>query len=268
MAPFNGAVVVASERYRLRVLTVRDALLVAVLRGTKTLVGAQRTLTAKAGEAMLVAPGTEWDVVNDPAGQPRYEALVLPFSGQLVEASTAHFSDAPTSAAQAAEVSSASVLSADDELLGAMRRTVPVAGQPVTSNRLMRHRCLEVLLLLGERGQRLAPPRALGWEERIRRLVAQRPHAQWTVGALAESFHMSPSTLQRRLAESGATLAAMVREVRLEIALGLLQTTELPIGEIALRCGWQSHSRFSANFQERWGVAPSVVKARTQLEAN
>ena len=79
---------------------------------------------------------------------------------------------------------------------------------------------------------------------------------------------MSPSTLQRRLAESGATLAAMVREVRLEIALGLLQTTELPIGEIALRCGWQSHSRFSANFQERWGVAPSVVKARTQLEAN
>ncbi|MEZ5703416.1 MAG: helix-turn-helix domain-containing protein [Burkholderiaceae bacterium] len=263
MDHFTGAVVVASARYRLRVLTVRDSLLVAVLRGTKTLVGAQRTLTAAAGQTMLVAAGTEWDVVNDPAGQSRYEALVLPFSGPLVEEATAHFPGG-----QNTEVNSAAVLTADDELLNAVRRTVPLPGQPLPTDRLMHHRCLEVLLLLGERGHRFAAPGALGWEARIRRLVAQRPHAQWTVDSLAGSFHMSASTLRRRLAESGATLAAIVREVRLEIALGLLQTTELPIGDIAQRCGWQSHSRFTATFQARWGVAPSVVKARTQLETN
>jgi transcriptional regulator GlxA family with amidase domain len=47
----------------------------------------------------------------------------------------------------------------------------------------------------------------------------------------------------------------------METALTLLQSSRLPIGEIAQRCGWESHSRFSAAFQERWGFAPSVLRA-------
>jgi AraC-like DNA-binding protein len=91
--------------------------------------------------------------------------------------------------------------------------------------------------------------------------VAQRPDADWTVAALAAHFHVSESTLRRRLGVSGVSLAALVREVRLETALGLLQTTALPVGAVAQHCGWASHSRFTAAFQERWGVAPSVVRA-------
>ncbi|WP_420851626.1 helix-turn-helix transcriptional regulator [Propionivibrio soli] len=95
----------------------------------------------------------------------------------------------------------------------------------------------------------------------------QRPHAEWNANTLASAFNVSESTLRRRVEGCGNTLARLVREVRLETALSLLQTTELPVGEVAQRCGWDSHSRFSAAFQERWSVAPIVVRARLKESA-
>jgi len=132
---------------------------------------------------------------------------------------------------------------------------------------LLRHRIIEVLLLLAQRGVRFAGQSEVSWADRIRRLVAQRPHADWDVPTLAAAFHLSESTLRRRLDGSGTTLASLVRDVRLELALNLLQTTRLSIGEVAQRCGWQSHSRFSAAFQDRWGVSPSVVRAKLKDDA-
>lgn len=42
--------------------------------------------------------------------------------------------------------------------------------------------------------------------------------------------------------------------------MGLLQTTGLQVSEIAGRCGYESHSRFSAAFRERFGFAPSHLR--------
>jgi AraC-like DNA-binding protein len=198
-------------------------------------------------------------VVNDPAGEPRYEALVLAFGDELVRAQR----DAQEAGGvrDPAVVCGACAIAVDDELAEAVARAGSFLQARAVSPAVRRHRLQEVLLLLAERGHRFLPVEQLGWDERVRRLVAQRPDADWTVEALAAAFHASPSTLRRRLEGSALTLAALVREVRLETALTLLQTTRLPVGEIAQRCGWESHSRFSAAFQERWGFAPSVLRA-------
>lgn len=252
-----GARVVAAERYRLRTVTVRDDALILVVRGVKGLHTASTTLSAGREQAVMIARGTQWDVVNDPQGQGQYEALVLAFDDAMVrEFSRLHPLDDATA------VESAQVVPIDVELQEAMLRTLPPTRVKRLSRQLLHHRSMEVLLHLAERGYRFAPTQDLSWTDRIRRLVSQRPHADWTVQALAEVFHMSESSLRRRMDSGEVTLAALVREVRLETALGLLQTTGLPVGEVAQRCGWESHSRFSAVFQERWGVTPSVVRAR------
>ena len=81
------------------------------------------------------------------------------------------------------------------------------------------------------------------------------------------AFHMSESSLRRRLQDGQQTLAALVRDARLQVALGMLQTSALSVGEVAQCCGWASHSRFTAAFQQRWGVSPSVVRARMKESA-
>jgi len=42
-----------------------------------------------------------------------------------------------------------------------------------------------------------------------------------------------------------------------------LQTTELPINQIALDCGYQSPSRFSVRFRKRFGISPSAIRTQS-----
>lgn len=117
-----------------------------------------------------------------------------------------------------------------------------------------------MLLLLAEAGIVFAPPGELGWAERVRRLVGPSPQADWTLDRIASAFGASPSTLQRRLAQEGETVSQCLRDVRLETGLMLLQSSGLQVSEIASRCGYASHSRFSAAFRERFGFPPSQLR--------
>lgn len=254
--PASCSRITASRCHRIKTLTVRENLLVVVQQGRKTLIAPAGGLEAGRGDALLMARGTQWDVINDPAGTSRYVAWVLVFDDELVRGLE------PQLAAGASCVAPACRLAMDEELLEAVRRAAGFQQARPVSDALGRHRLMEVLLLLAERNHRFAPVGQPGWDERVRRLVAQRPQADWSVDALAGAFNVSASTLRRRIGGSGETLAALVREVRLETGLALLQGTRLSIREVALRCGWESHSRFSAAFQERWGFAPSVMRQR------
>jgi transcriptional regulator GlxA family with amidase domain len=44
------------------------------------------------------------------------------------------------------------------------------------------------------------------------------------------------------------------------VAMSLLQGTSLQVSEIALRCGYDSHSRFTAAFRQRFGYPPSHLR--------
>lgn len=248
--------IIATSKYRVKTLTLRDDALIIVLSGRKQLIAAEQTLDCVPQQGLMIARGTQWDVVNDPAQTKHYEALAFAFESELIrefEASGHHV--------EAAKVSQAQVLAVDAELQEAALRLLPAPSGKALSASLHKHRSLELLLLLAERGFSFQSLQVDAWEDRVRRLIAQRPHADWKVESLAEAFHMSPSSLRRRFQGTETRLAALVREVRLEVALGMLQTTRLPIGEVAQRCGWASHSRFSAMFQQRWGVAPSAIRA-------
>lgn len=255
----QGARVFAAQRYRLSTLTVPSDLLVAVVAGRKMLYSAGQAVIAQRGQGVLIARGTQWDVVNDPHGQRQYEAWVLAFDDDLVR----EFNRQVDKRVHA--VTSAEVLELDDDLRDALQRTLPSHRHP--SPALLRHRSLEVMLMLAEKGWCFAPAQAMSWAERIQRMDCQRPGEAWTVAAVANAFHMSESSLRRRLVDSQQTLAALVREARLQVALGMLQTTDMSIGEVAQCCGWASHSRFTAAFQQRWNVPPSVVRARMKEDA-
>ena len=253
---------VATSAYTLKMLSVRADLFVAVCKGSKQLHMPGTTLHAGPMQGVALACGTQWDVTNDPLGGSEYRAIALVFPDDLLNEL-----NAVEGCMSIPEMRVAHVMPVDDELLAAMQRTLPPATNRPIGAPLLRHRIMEVLLLLAQRGVRFAGQSELPWADRVRHLVAQRPHADWDVPTLAAAFHMSESTLRRRLNGCGTTLAALVKDVRLELALNMLQTTRLPIGEVAHLCGWQSHSRFTATFQARWGVPPSVVRAKLKDDA-
>ncbi|MFY1021845.1 helix-turn-helix transcriptional regulator [Ectopseudomonas khazarica] len=255
-APAQVIRIASSARHRVRTLSIREDLLVLVRRGRKALIAPTGTLSVSKNEVAVLARGTQWDVLNDPADESCYEALALAFSDEPVRAVAAILPPVRD------ELSAARTMDLDGELSEVIERTALALEAATVSPLLQRHRVIELLLVLGERGVRLKPVEQISWAERIRRLIALRPEEDWRIERLAEVFHTSASTLRRRLAGSGFTLAGLVREVRLETALVLLQSTQRSINDIALHCGWESHSRFSAAFQARWGFAPSVMRQR------
>jgi AraC-like DNA-binding protein len=253
----HSAKVVTAQSYKLKTLTVRDNALVLVLKGRKELHSNGQVFTVNQGQAVMIARGTLWDVVNDPLDQGQYEAVALLISDDVLESLskitvlTTHI-----------DVQQVQVIAQNKGLKEAILRTLPpLQGQGI-SDTLLCHRTVEVLLHLAEQGFRFVPTKEVSWIEKVRFVVMQNLSADWNVPNLAQHFHLSESTLRRRLHESNITLAALVKETRLEAALGLLQTTQLSVGDVAEKCGWASHSRFSDSFQKRWGVMPSVVRSR------
>ena len=72
----------------------------------------------------------------------------------------------------------------------------------------------------------------------------------------ADYFHVSERTLQRRLSESGTSLAELRDEVRRDLASKLLVDTSLSAAEIALRLGYSQPSAFTRSTMRWFGITP------------
>ncbi|QPF71578.1 helix-turn-helix transcriptional regulator [Roseateles sp. DAIF2] len=244
--------------HRIRTATFRDDLVGWLMAGRKRLATPAGEIRFGAGQVFLIPRATQWDLVNEAAPGGVYEARLIGFAPPLIERfhqRFGQFAGVPALQGAAGTAADAAFAATFEHASAALRE------EPDSSEAMREHRALELLLLLAERGLVFAPARGLAWADRVQRLVGQRPQADWTVEALARAFHLSASTLQRRLAEEGSSVSRCVREVRLEAALALLQQgSGLQVSEIAARCGYDSHSRFSAAFRQRFGFAPSDLR--------
>ncbi|PPF87518.1 AraC family transcriptional regulator [Pseudoclavibacter sp. RFBJ3] len=83
------------------------------------------------------------------------------------------------------------------------------------------------------------------------------------VARLADAAHMSQRSFVRAFRDStGATPAAWVRSRRLDEARTLLETSDLPIDQIAAATGFGSPVTFRQNFMSAFGSTPSSYRRR------
>ena len=82
-----------------------------------------------------------------------------------------------------------------------------------------------------------------------------------TVEEWAARIGVSRRVLERRFEDSlGRSPHAMIQRERVERAKSLLTTTDLAVGLIAERCGFQSNERLTVNFRAFVGVPPSTYR--------
>ena len=81
----------------------------------------------------------------------------------------------------------------------------------------------------------------------------------------AASIGVSRRVLERRFQLAlGRSPLAMIQHERVERAKGLLATTDLPVSQIAERCGYQSNERLTVNFRAAVGVPPAAYRRELQ----
>ena len=78
-----------------------------------------------------------------------------------------------------------------------------------------------------------------------------------TIEALARQFLMNTTTLKDGFkAVYGTSIAAHIKEHRMEKAAWLLKEGVLPVSQVAQQVGYSSQSKFSAVFAQQYGVSP------------
>jgi AraC-like DNA-binding protein len=91
----------------------------------------------------------------------------------------------------------------------------------------------------------------------LRGMSGERP----SVEKLAAAMHLTPRTLQRRLAELGTSYQQLLDDVRRDTARRLLAGTDLDAGEIAFLLGFEELNSFARAFHGWEGVTPARWRA-------
>lgn len=96
---------------------------------------------------------------------------------------------------------------------------------------------------------------------RIQDFIAERPPEQCTRRAIARHFNITETYVSMLFPRySGMSFSAYIRKKTVDMAAMLLRTTDLTVKEIADRCGFSSHSHFTAVFRTIHHITPGAFR--------
>ncbi|GAB3999174.1 hypothetical protein GCM10028807_48640 [Spirosoma daeguense] len=99
------------------------------------------------------------------------------------------------------------------------------------------------------------------WVNQIRTLLHDAPDVAWTLEHLSSYVAIHPVHLCREFPRYfHAHLGDYVRTLRIQKALPLLVSPEIPLTEIALSCGFADQSHFIRSFKAQHSVTPSQYR--------
>ncbi|MGD1900601.1 MAG: helix-turn-helix transcriptional regulator [Phormidesmis sp.] len=218
-------------------------------------------LIGQTGDVMIFPTGSTVTLENRPMIGNDYRATGVCFPHRMIEAvfSKAVFSKeksnpAPDSIQIIQNCSEQSL-----QILNAIQTTLK---DPELPEPIRQHRLLEPLIWLKYSGIYLSSHEEEKMLSKVRRLIQTDLSHPWRSNEVANYFAISEATMRRWLAKSGQGFSKILQNTRLEHGLSLLQSTDIPILEIAISCGFKTPSHFSGSFRKRFGIKPSEIRKR------
>jgi AraC-like DNA-binding protein len=134
---------------------------------------------------------------------------------------------------------------------------LPVANADVALYPVLREHAER---LLSERDARQASPAIVAQvrDSIVRNLANDRVR----LASVAQELGLTPRTLQRKLAEAGASFQQVLDETRHDLARQYLRQRDLPLADIAFLLGYQEQSAFTHAFKEWSGLNPGAWRER------
>ena len=98
-------------------------------------------------------------------------------------------------------------------------------------------------------------------ESRIDKYIRNNPTAPLSVPRICSEYHLSRYELYNTFNKYfGCTPSDYIKKCRLELACELLVKTELPVNQVAIRCGIPDYNYFSKVFKSRYGISPTQYR--------
>lgn len=255
----SSAGVLQQQELEFKRLFIEQPVLIVVERGIKALRWEGGEYLIRSGEAIAIAGGQSVDITNRLAEDGGYRAHWLVWDSELIAAY------AEAQPRQAVIAHALPIAPGSAEFATAYHRALQAIEDMAIPIEIARHRVGELLLWIGMNGGRFELPQALTLTVKIRRMIGVDLAREWSAPAVASAFAMSEATLRRKLADEATTLTEILVDARMSLALSLLQSTALPVTQVALDVGYQTSSQFAARFRHRFGFPPTAIRSRSRV---
>lgn len=248
----NGLIVpfIAHSAQKLRRVPFAQPCLMLVLQGVKQL-HAQALQDLSPGQMLLVPAGCELSFTNQPDMTGIYQAWVVAFNQEDLSG----LGHGPVQH----EIQQ---LPADDLLLTLFQQWLLLQGHGPRAAHLLPQRRAELVQHLSALGcaAELRSGLLQDWGGRVQNLLRADLSRDWQLADICARLALSESSLRRKLNQEGRTFRELLEELRLGHGLNLLQTSQLSVQQVADACGYQSASRFSERFRQRFSMSPSELR--------
>ncbi len=236
-------------------LYMHQTLLVLIKKGFKRVnPDSKSSLNAQPGELLVFPSGQFITIENRVISGTNYSALGISYPNEVVNEV---FS--PRTRKKASNV--VHIESCPQGLIDSINKMISIQCDETTPDHIIEYKSIEPLIWLKSMGYEFPVIEQRDLECKIRDLIVADTSKHWRSEEVAKTFAMSEATMRRHLRKKRTSFSAILQNVRLEKGLTLLQTSNLPITEIALDCGFSTPSHFSQAFKDRFNLRPSDVKS-------
>ena len=211
-------------------------------------------LIGHAEDVMIFPPGAIVTMENRPVLGDDYRATGVCFPRHMIEAVFSNQkSRSESTGIQIVQASTGQPF----QMLNTIQATL---NNTEITEPIRQHRLLEPLIWLKYHGVHLSPHEEENPLSKVRRLIETDLSHPWRSSEVADYFAISEATMRRWLTKSGQGFSKILQNTRLEHGLSLLQSTDIPISEVAFDCGFKAPSHFSDSFKKRFGIKPSEIR--------
>ncbi|AZN36231.1 helix-turn-helix transcriptional regulator [Iodobacter ciconiae] len=252
------SVIQAKAVQSLRQVSCLQFTLMRVRHGAKHIYLNEQTQIARNGDLVIVPAGLEMTLSNQPDAH-GYVCEVLQLDPKIIQFCRTAY----PAAVQALQYTEPALCVKLSPVIARLWDELFAASHHGEAIELLEHRATGLLLglVLAGFGGALFIDRGSPVVKRVQQQVLLQPGKEWTVEHMARHLHIGESTLRRQLGQEGSSFRKILEHVRLNTALGMIQTTTQPIGQIARQCGFASASRFSNRFHAHFGMKPLQLRA-------
>ena len=211
-------------------------------------------LIGHAEDVMIFPPGAIVTMENRPVLGDDYRATGVCFPRHMIEAVFSNQkSRSESTGIQIVQASTGQPF----QMLNTIQATL---NNTEITEPIRQHRLLEPLIWLKYHGVHLTPQEEENPHSKVRRHIKTDLSHPWRSSEVADYFAISEATMRRWLTKSGQGFSKILQNTRLEHGLSLLQSTDIPISEVAFDCGFKAPSHFSDSFKKRFGIKPSEIR--------
>lgn len=260
-----------SEDFRISKVMRNDACWVYIQEGTLEIYSQSKKITVNSMESILMKCGNYIANFKNAIQTSQYKSIVFHLDSESIKKIFRDSENSFLKVKKSSAINPALKISKNDLLDNFVSSIIPYfENHSLVSERLLATKLLELVLILSDEGKNVLATQILGTlytkeQFKFDSIIEANLYNNLSIAELAHLTYRSESTFKRDFKKYfDISPAKYLKAKKLEKAANLLIQTDLPVKEIAWKCGFENADHFSTSFTSIYRKTPRAFRSENR----